>query len=308
MPRAEIVPFETEHLEGAARLLAARHARHRGAEPALPPCEDPVAAIEADRDPALAGAAALEHGEVVGYLVARRREEDAGALAWVGIAGCAARDAELTRDLYAAAAGGWLEAGLRRHMVFAPALDDLVDPWFRLSFGGSALLAARETAAATPVDAGVELRPGTPDDLEDAAAFDRGLRLHLSRSPSFSGLDVPGPIAFAGDWADTWSDERFVHFVAARGGRAVGHVLLYRRPADLRVPPGSIDLANCFTAPSVRGEGVGLALTAHALAWAHAQGIATVVTDWRLTNLEASRFWPARGFRTTFVRLYRAIP
>ena len=33
-----------------------------------------------------------------------------------------------------------------------------------------------------------------------------------------------------------------------------------------------------------------------------------MVTDWRVTNLLASRFWPQRGFRETFVRLYRHIP
>jgi hypothetical protein len=33
-----------------------------------------------------------------------------------------------------------------------------------------------------------------------------------------------------------------------------------------------------------------------------------MVTDWRVTNLLASRFWPRRGFRTSFVRLYRSIP
>jgi hypothetical protein len=27
-----------------------------------------------------------------------------------------------------------------------------------------------------------------------------------------------------------------------------------------------------------------------------------------MTNLLASRFWPARGFRPTFLRLYRSIP
>jgi hypothetical protein len=27
-----------------------------------------------------------------------------------------------------------------------------------------------------------------------------------------------------------------------------------------------------------------------------------------VTNLLASRFWPKRGFRTAFLRLYRSIP
>jgi hypothetical protein len=33
-----------------------------------------------------------------------------------------------------------------------------------------------------------------------------------------------------------------------------------------------------------------------------------MVTDWRETNLLSSRFWPARGFRPFFLRLYRSIP
>ena len=58
----------------------------------------------------------------------------------------------------------------------------------------------------------------------------------------------------------------------------------------------------------MRGSGAGLALTAGTLAWARSHGYETLVTDWRVTNLLSSRFWPARGFRTSFLRLYRSIP
>ena len=113
---------------------------------------------------------------------------------------------------------------------------------------------------------------------------------------------------YVDDWRDTWVEEQYAHFVAERDGRVVGHMLLYRRPPDLRVPADSIDLANAATEPGSRGTGVGLALTAHVLAWAHEHGHPTMITDWRMTNLEASRFWPRRGFRETFLRLYRSIP
>ena len=36
MPRLEVLPFADEHLEDASTLLAARHVRHREAEPLLP--------------------------------------------------------------------------------------------------------------------------------------------------------------------------------------------------------------------------------------------------------------------------------
>ena len=60
--------------------------------------------------------------------------------------------------------------------------------------------------------------------------------------------------------------------------------------------------------PDVRGSGAGLALTEAAFAWARERGHETMVTDWRVTNLLSSRFWPARGFRPTFLRLLPAHP
>jgi hypothetical protein len=33
-----------------------------------------------------------------------------------------------------------------------------------------------------------------------------------------------------------------------------------------------------------------------------------VTIDWRVVNLSADRFFRARGFRPTFVRLYRHVP
>ena len=56
------------------------------------------------------------------------------------------------------------------------------------------------------------------------------------------------------------------------------------------------------------GLGIGSALTEASLAAAAEEGYAAMVTDWRVTNLLASRFWPKRGFRTSFLRLHRSIP
>jgi GNAT superfamily N-acetyltransferase len=60
--------------------------------------------------------------------------------------------------------------------------------------------------------------------------------------------------------------------------------------------------------PEARGSGVGLALVAASFVWAREHGYGAMVTDWRVTNLLASRFWARCGVRTTFLRLYRSIP
>src|SRR5919201_442769 len=108
MARLELVPFADEHLEDAARLLAARHARHRRAEALLP-----------------------------------KRFEDAGH---------AVAEAEDVRDLYAAAAGRWVEEGRTRHYALVPDTDSaLLDAWFRLGFGQQQAHGSREIPTRTEV-------------------------------------------------------------------------------------------------------------------------------------------------------------
>lgn len=310
MTAVRLVPFEERHLPEAAALLADRHRRHRLVEPLLPDVDDFEAQVERDwRRGGASGAVVLDGDDVAGYLIGYPREDPHGRSLWIDLAGHAAREPELVRDLYRGAAEAWVEAGLTRHMVFVPALRELVEPWFRLSFGASAALAARETAIEPEPETGVVVRASVPDDLERVAIFASELYRVNAASPSFSGLTVPTPEESAEEWSDTWDDPRFTHFVAERQGEIAGELLLYRRPeGDLRVPPSSIDLAHAATEPTLRGAGVGLALTAHALSWAHAHGYGAMITDWRMTNLLASRFWPRRGFRETFLRLYRSIP
>jgi ribosomal protein S18 acetylase RimI-like enzyme len=302
--------FRDDDLDAAAELLAERHARHRGAEPLLPAEVDFRAQVESEWK--ADGATGVISAD--GYLFARPLPygHGEGGLTWMiaGIGGHAVTgDPENARDLYAAAAGSWTEAGHERHAVFVPSHDEpLVDAWFRLSFGASAALAMRETVPERPAASGVEIRPGSPEDLETAARLDMEMRTSMGPAPSFSQPGSWTHEQYVEDWRDTWDENRFVHFVAELERRVVSHILLYKRPHDLRVPRESIDLAGASTLPAARGSGAGRALTEHVLHWAHEHGYPVMTTDWRMTNLLASRFWPKRGFRPTFLRLYRALP
>jgi GNAT superfamily N-acetyltransferase len=256
---------------------------------------------------------ALRDDAVVAYLVGRLEDDPAveDRRGFVGFAGCAASEPEAIRDLYAVLAVRWVAAGCPRHVAAIPASDEpLLDAWLRLAFGVQFVWAVRETVPMKPVEAGVEIRDGTPDDLDDVARFDRGLMELQAGSPSFSGIDVPELEQFREDWSDLWDDrDLFRHFVAERDGRVVGHAILYNRTTgDLRVPRANIDLSHAFTLPDARGTGVGLALTGHVLTWAHEHGYRSMTTDWRSVNLLASRFWPRRGFRPQYFRLYRRVP
>jgi GNAT superfamily N-acetyltransferase len=311
MPELEIQPFSDDHLEPAAELLSERHRRHRETEPLLPELSDPLAAVEADwRADDASGVFASRDGEPVGYLIAAPTAVAGRSWMRVWIAGQAIRgDREAMRDLYAAAAQRWVDEGHTRHAVFAPSHDaELVDAWFRLSFGASAIFAIRETGTEEGFDGGVTIRPGTPDDFPDAARLEIAMSESMVPAPSFSGIVTQSHDEVLAEWREDGDIDDYEFFVAERNGRIVGHTLLYHRPPDLRVPERSIDLAQATTEPEARGTGVGRAMTAHVLSWAHEHGHPVMTTDWRMTNLYASRFWPRRGFRPTFLRLYRSIP
>jgi GNAT superfamily N-acetyltransferase len=153
------------------------------------------------------------------------------------------------------------------------------------------------------------VRAATPDDTEDIVDFDEILYTHQQATPSFSEFATPPREETRKEAADLWEGDTYTPFVAEVAGRVAGMLILYRRPeGDLRVPADNIDLAFAATRAAVRGSGAGLALYAHAMSWAHEQGFRSMTVDWRSVNLLSSRFWPKRGFRAQYLRLYRAVP
>jgi hypothetical protein len=211
----EIVPFGDEHLDEAAFLLAARHARHREAEPLLPErYEDPAAALEeleaAWSAEGASGSAAVRGSRLVGYLVGAPREVDLwGDNVWVELAGHAVEEPEDARDLYGHAAGRWVEEGRSRHYVLVPGSDPLVDAWFRVGFGQQQTHGYREIApnSGTEIPEGCEIREPTTADIDElvAAEIDLALPRHQQASPVFSMRPLPTAQAIRKEWVDTIS-------------------------------------------------------------------------------------------------------
>lgn len=296
MPPLEIHPL-SELRDEAAALLAERFAAQRAAEPLLPEIDDFAAQLPEE------GHVATRAGEAVAFLGGT---VDGDMARWQ-FAGHAAREPEVLRDLFALQSA---ELGVRRFMVTVPATAPaLIDAWFRLAFGCQAVWAVRETDG----DVAVQLqhtyvRPSTPDDVETLVDFDHLLYEHQRAAPSFSELAVPTRDESRGEVAELGTGP-YHSFLAVHDGEASGLLVLYERPeGDLRVPAANVDIAFMVTRPELRGTGSGLALAAFALRWAREHGYRSATVDWRMVNLLSSRFWPNRGFRAQYLRLYRAVP
>jgi GNAT superfamily N-acetyltransferase len=309
MPNSPVktVPFADEHLDAAAELLAARHAAQRRVFPQLPADPDYRGEIAALLSKGATGT--FTDGA---YVLGRSFDEDLwGPNIWVEAAGHAASNPELVRDVWAAAAAGWVGQGLKAHYALVPATDPaLCEAWFHLGFG------AQQAHAIIDVPdrewpAGV--REATEDDVEALVEIGPLLSRHQGQAPVFSSVPEQTPDEVRVDVIDDFATEGVANLVYEVDGRIAGNffvcpIELSSVHAGLARPPGASFLGFAIVYPEARGTGAGVALTDASFAWARRRGYETMATDWRATNLLASRFWPRRGFETTFLRVHRFIP
>jgi GNAT superfamily N-acetyltransferase len=322
MGSLRLVPFDESCVDAAAGLLAARHHRARQHELALPEgFTDPANAQPAVRaamcEPAGSGVAALRDGHLVGFLLgAPEISELWGRSVWVRYgwhALAADEDAEVYRDLYAAAAPMWLARGCLAHYIELSADDPTsLNAWFRLSFGlqhafGIRHLSTADLVAPLPEEA-VTIRRATPDDSASVAEMEGILWTHLGRSPTYS-VRLPEQAEHTREAAaEILVDPQVVVWLAERDGEALGAVTITPlTPGDdlLDVPEHCCFLASAALREEARGRGIGTALATRALREAQAAGYTWSLADWHMTNLQASRFWPHLGFRPFQYRLQR---
>jgi len=315
--RLDIRAFAESHLDAAGALLAARHRAHRRAEPllserfeAVEPARDEVASLWAQEHSS--GAIAVRDEQAVGFLLGTRKDDATwGANVWVEAAGFAVDEPEVVRDLYAIAAQQWVDAGRTRHYALVPALDDHIDAWFRLGFGAQQAHGLKEVERVPWPQGARRAEHGDLDALVEQAPL---VGRHQALAPTFSGINLEEDEAeLRAMLVEDISNDELGELVYERDGRVIaGFEIVPVENASMHRGLAQPDDAACLgwaaSLPDVRGSGAGLALTDAAFAWSHEHGYKSLVTDWRETNLLSSRFWPARGFRRSFLRLYRSIP
>lgn len=312
-------PFEAGDLASAGRLLAARHRAHRRAQPLLDArYEDPVTAqAEVERawgSEGASGALAERNGSAIGYLLGAPKQSPSwGPNVWVESAGHAVEDPEVARDLYGLAASRWVDERRTAHYVLLPAHDRaLADAWWGVGFGQQHVHAIRVPAHAAPPVGGVRVRRAVRSDIPVLAQLDTLLPLQGNGSPVFSATPLDVLLERLADWEESFDDPAYTTFVAELAGAVVGSAVgcaleVSSAHTGLARPDRAGFLGFAAVLPEARGAGVGRAVGEAVIAWAGAAGYQSVVTDWRRTNLLASRAWPALGFEPTYLRLHRLV-
>ncbi len=163
--KTEILPFTSEMIPDAAKLLSQRHKRNRTNFPLLPArFEESQAArraIEALwKEKLKGGYAAFCNGEMTAYLIGETTTDPWGRAGYVYLPGYAMADGESPRiiqDLYAVLGDDWVRKGCFNHYLYLSALDaDVIAALFDLGFGKER------------VDALLDLRSLTIPEIEAA--------------------------------------------------------------------------------------------------------------------------------------------
>ena len=208
-------------------------------------------------------------------------------------------DPEAVRGAYAEESPGWPPL----HFAISKPTAEALDPWYRLGFAQMHAYGVQPSGGERESLPGVTVRQGGTDDLDAALRIDALIYEAQAASPSYSSYELH-PDEHRSTWIETLESENVAYFIAERDGVAVGHATVYPDLED----DGAMHLASTGVLPEVRGRGVGRVLTSWALAYAAEQGFARLRTNWRVTNLVASRYWPARGFALSHIRLVRSVP
>lgn len=315
--------FGAGDVDAAAGLLAARHRAHRQAEPLLDERHEDAAVAREELGRALAapeatGVVALRGKTIVGYLLGAPKDPAVwGGNIWVEASGHATAPGQpaVARELYAAIAARWVEAGWHNQHVLVPATDAaLVDAWFSLDFGQQHLHAIREPPPRGGVVPRGELtvRRAAREDIPVLAELELVLPRHLAGSPVFSRLPIQSLDDVIAELTADFDNPAYTTFVAEHEGRIVGDAIACSLEVSSSYvgpnrPRDSGFLGYAAVLPGARGLGAGRLLGETVLSWARDEGFARVMTDWRSTNLEADRAWRGLGFRPTFRRLHRLI-
>lgn len=317
MNGVEIVPMASEHLGAAARLVAERQERLRFAEAALPArytdpeAVEPRIAAQLETHGAAGTAAIGPDGELAGFLVGVPRSgEPWGPGVWVTLEAHASVEPETMRDLYATWSSALVERGMLNHYVEVPSAEPgPLRAWRQLGFAQMHEYGLRETDVSDlPPTAGITIRRASMDDREIVERLSGVISGIQSQSPSYSPMSPRAREAERDDYLEEIDGpDGFWLAVDATDGRPLGMTISYAPDPGLAVPDGATYLGSTMALPEERGRGVARALLRFVLERGRDAGATHCVTNWRTTNLLASRTWPRLGFRHTHHRLVRRL-
>ncbi|NDI35433.1 GNAT family N-acetyltransferase [Chengkuizengella sediminis] len=319
----EFLQFKDECLTDAAKLLATRHKRERKQFPELPSQfeleDDALKAVEAVWVKENSeGIAIFDNKQMIGYLIGTFISNDIrGRHIWIDYAGLAISEnvhEELYRDLYTKIAEQWVQYGCFDHYVLVPAGNrSILDAWLKLGFSFEqvhALCDITNQAMEIENQHPIEIRLAIKSDQSILTDIGDLIMSHQTGAPVWAAVLPEYLTEIKKGYGGIVEDSNAKLWIAFKGNQLIGFQGYWETTtsnSDMMTPDRCIELSIAGTKKEERGRGIGKLLTQKGFMEAKENGYQYCMSDWRMTNLQSSRFWPKRGFYPIAYRLTRKI-
>ena len=259
---------------------------------------------------------AFDGDRLLGFIISTVKADTVfGRCAWVKYDGLALAEGVehgLYRELYAAIADKWIQAGCLKHFVIVPAgQDGVISAWLNSGFAYEQVFGLKELSPSTvePLE-GVTVRKALSDDKNALASISGNILSFQAQSPTYAAA-LPEMFAELADgYAGLADDEESHVLLAYRDNELLGFTCGYfegENNFNMMIPPKSTELGVAATNSVSQNKGVGTLLTQSLFNDAIDAGYENSTTDWRITNLKSSVFWPKMGYRPYAYRMVRTI-
>jgi ribosomal protein S18 acetylase RimI-like enzyme len=317
------VPFTSEMIPDAGKLLAERHTRNRAHLSLLPArFEDPQMASKAVealwKEKHKYGYAAFCNERMVAYLIGETTTNPWGRSGYVYLPGYAVAESEnvsVLQDLYAKLGDDWVRRGCFHHYFYLSAAEaDVIAAMFDLGFGKERIDALMDlrTALIPEVDepAGLTVRRADKGDNAYLGSFSNVIMRALAQPPYWHPTVPEDWEDLHEGWSELADDEEWKIWLALEKEEPLG--MIGFRPeqeldTQMLASPKTLYLSVAATKAQARGRGLNTYLTWHGLDEMRKQGYETCYTNWISPNLLASRFWPRFGFQDVAYRLAKKV-
>lgn len=260
------------------------------------------------------GTGAFVEDELVGYILGEIRVDPSrGRHIWVpyeGIAVKANQSPELIRMLYAKVSVEWLNHGCFMHYAMVPLGNKAYFEAFQcLSFyiqQVHGVMNLEEYRPFTQVS-DAKVRIAGIADREKMGRLSGIIHSYQNAAPVFEPMLPEVAADIKAGYESTVEDNDLTILLAEKDGEELGFQIYEAASSGLMLPDGGVELSVAGTYPCRMGSGVGKKLMNEGCALMSAREVRHMITDWRITNLASSTFWPKCGFKPVSYRMVRYI-
>jgi GNAT superfamily N-acetyltransferase len=291
-------PINTNHTNAAAELILSAYQEERKVLPYLPDEPEYLSYFQKKIGNLFAkgkGIAALCDDQLVGFLAGFERDELWGNCKGIysplyGHGVIKEHRHRLYQELYQRAADVWVSNSCTNHaLTFFAHEQETIHTWFWLGFGLRCVDAIREVKPIQANNPAIHIRKTGLSDIPALAEIERGLHLHLRKSPMFMPIMEEDPIQHLTEWL---SQPQHHMWVAYHDGKPLGYMRIEPIGETFVSEHASVmNITGAYVEDHERKSGVGVMLLGEIQQWLLQNGYPLCGVDFESFNPAGSNFW-----------------